>query len=438
MKQKRILLFWLPLFASWLLMSSESPIVSAIINRLPNEVVMLAAQGIAVSLSIFIESPIINLLATGTTMVRDYHSYRLVRRFTLHWLLILTVVTVLVAFTPLFDLVVVRWLQAPPEVAVWVRPGLQIMTLWSAAIGWRRFLQGVLIRYDRTRYIAYGTAVRIFTTAATGIGLALWSDWAGAIIGPTALMVGVISEAAMATWSIRPLLQTELRPDSPPAAGEPLTYAALFWFHLPLVGTSALVLIAQPIIASSLARLPNPTQTLAAWPIVFQLMHMLRSPGMALPEATIALLDEPGSFRALRRFSLTVAGVILAVTMLVALTPLAPLYLYQIQDSDPAIGTIAEAGLVMFLFLPAVTAVVAWLRGILIFQRATPVVNMGMALNLSTTLLILWLGVANQWDGLTTGAFALTSSLLLECAFLYWQMQQKMRQKLVIRSVTPY
>ncbi|MCB9432305.1 MAG: hypothetical protein H6668_10000 [Ardenticatenaceae bacterium] len=434
MKQKRILLFWLPLFASWLLMSSESPIVSAVINRLPNEVVMLAAQGIAVSLSIFIESPIINLLATGTTMVRDYHSYRLVRRFTIHWLILLTIITILVAFTPLFDLVVVGWLQAPPDVAVWVRPGLQIMTLWSAAIGWRRFLQGVLIRYDRTRYIAYGTAVRIFTTATTAIGLGLWSNWAGALIGPTALMVGVISEALMASWSIRPLLQAELHPDGPQAVGEPLTYAALFWFHLPLVGTSALVFIAQPVIASSLARLSNPTQTLAAWPIVFQLMHMLRSPGMALPEATIALLDEPDSFKALRRFSLTVAAVILAVTTLVAFSPLAHLYLYQIQDTDPTIGPIAEAGLVMFLLLPAVTAVVSWLRGVLIFKRATPIVNVGMALNLSTTLLILWLGVTSQWNGLTTGALALTIALVLECGFLYWQMQQKMQQQLVMRS----
>ncbi len=438
MKQKRILLFWLPLFASWLLMSSESPIVSAIINRLPNEVVMLAAQGIVLSLAIFIESPIINLLATGTTMVRDYHSYRMVRRFTIHWLIILTIVSILVAFTPLFDLVVVRWLQAPPDVAVWVRPGLQIMIFWSAAIGWRRFLQGVLIRYDRTRYIAYGTAVRIITTAATGIGLALWSNWAGAIIGPTALMAGVIAESLMASWSIRPLLQAELRPDGPKAAGEPLTYAALFWFHLPLIGTSALVLIAQPIIASSLARLPNPTQTLAAWPIVFQLMHMLRSPGMALPEATIALLDEADSFKALRRFSLTVATIILVVTTLVAFTPLAHLYLYQIQDTDPAIGPIAEAGLVMFLLLPAVTAVVSWLRGVLIFKRATPIVNAGMAINLSTTLLILWLGVTSQWNGLTTGALALTTALLLESGFLYWQMQQKLRRPLLVHSVSPY
>ena len=137
MRQRDIFLFWLPLFASWLLMTAEGPIVSAAINRLPNEVIMLAAQGIVVSLSVTIESPIINLLATSTALVKDRASFLQVRRFTIHWMVLLTAVTILIAFTPVFDLVVIRWLGTPSNVAEWVRPGLRIMTLWTAAIAWR-------------------------------------------------------------------------------------------------------------------------------------------------------------------------------------------------------------------------------------------------------------------------------------------------------------
>jgi len=209
-KQRDIFLFWLPLFASWLLMTAEGPIVSAAINRLPDEVIMLAAQGIVVSLAVFIESPVINMLATATALVEDHDSYRLVRRFAIHWAIALTVVAAAVAFTPLFDVVVVHWLGAPPEVARWVRPGLKIMTLWSAAISWRRFLQGVLIHFGRTRAVGWGTAVRLLSSGGTAIGLALWSGWPGVIIGATALMAGVISEAAYATLAVRPLLRNEL------------------------------------------------------------------------------------------------------------------------------------------------------------------------------------------------------------------------------------
>ena len=90
MRQRDILWFWLPLCASWLLMTAEGPVISAVINRLPDEVIMLAAQGIVVSLSVMIESPIINMLATATALVRDRASYILVRNFTVHWAVLLT------------------------------------------------------------------------------------------------------------------------------------------------------------------------------------------------------------------------------------------------------------------------------------------------------------------------------------------------------------
>ena len=133
MRQRHIFWFWLPLFASWLLMTAEGPIISASINRLPNEVIMLAAMGIVTSLSITIESPIINLLATSTALVRDHASYLLVRRFTIHWCAALTVVAILIAYTPLFDLLVPGLLEVPSEIAAWVQPGMQIMIFWSAA-----------------------------------------------------------------------------------------------------------------------------------------------------------------------------------------------------------------------------------------------------------------------------------------------------------------
>ena len=135
MKQRDIFLFWLPLFSSWLLMMAEGPLISATVNRLPDAVTHLAALGIVFSLAVAIESPIINLLATSTAKVRDAHSYRQVRRLTLHRCAALTLVAAAVAWTQLFDLVVDTWLGIPADMARWVRPGMKIMLPWSAAIG---------------------------------------------------------------------------------------------------------------------------------------------------------------------------------------------------------------------------------------------------------------------------------------------------------------
>lgn len=419
MRQRDIFWFWLPLFASWLLMTAEGPMISATINRLPNEVVMLAAQGIVISLAVTLESPIITLLATSTTLVNDRASYLLVRRFTIHWAIVLTVLAVLIAFTPLFDLVVVSWLEAPSRVSVWVRPGLQIMSLWSAAIAWRRFLQGVLIRFGQTSRVAWGTAVRLMASGGTVIGLALWSNWPGVISAATALMAGVISEAIFASLAVRPLLKKELGRDSPMAEGEALTYRELFWFHLPLAGTAVLTLLAQPLVTSSLARLDRPTETLAAWPVLFQIMLMARAAAFALPEVVIALSKGPGTFAPLRRFSFALAGMLTVSMAVFAFTPAAGFYIFKLQDMMVQVGELARSNLALFLFFPALSILTSWLRGLLIHHRTTKTVNLGMLINLVVTAAVLGFGVATDASGLTVAAVALNLASLCEVIYLF-------------------
>lgn len=427
MRQRYIFGFWLPLFASWLLMSAEGPIVSAAINRLPNEVIMLAAMGIVTSLSVTIESPIINLLSTATALTQDWRTFVLLRRFTLHWILLLTGVSAALAFTPLFDLVVVRAMGTPPAVAEWVRPGMQIMLFWTAAIGWRRFLQGVLIRFGYTRRLAWGTAVRLAASGGTAIALALWSGWPGVVVGACALMAGVLAEALFATLAVRPVLHHELHPDSPLPPEEPgreLTYRELFWFHLPLAATSLLTLLAQPLVAFSLARLANPTNSLAAWPLIFQMLLLTRAAAFALPEVVIALTRRQDNYAPIRRFSLTLAAASLAGTALVTMTPLLSFYIFVVQDTTPEVGELARLGMTLFLFLPAITVLISWLRGLLISRRATRDVNLGMAINLSLTAVVLFAGLAVRWPGIPTAAVALNLAALAEMLYLFWRVRR--------------
>ena len=432
MRQREIFWFWLPLFASWLLMTAEGPLISAAINRLPDEVIMLAAMGIVTSLSITIESPIINLLATSTALVRDYHSYRLVRRFTLQWCLALTVLAIVVAYTPLFDVIVSGWLDVPDEIARWVRPGMQIMIFWSAAIGWRRFLQGIMIRHKATRQVAYGTAVRLLASGGVVIALAVWGRWPGVIIGAIGLMAGVLAEAAYATLAVQPILRGVLAATAPAADGRPLTTPYLFKFHLPLAATSLLVLLMQPMVTSSLARLENPTQSLAAWPVLFQVLLMARAAAMALPEVVIALHHDARSFVPIRRFTLVMTLVVSAAFILFVMTPLSRWYVFRVQDMTPEVGPLALSSMILFLPFPALAVLTSWLRGLLIQSRHTRYVNIGMAINLTITGLTLVIGVVRQWPGLPTAALALNLASLGEVIYLAWRTRHTLPLELAL------
>jgi hypothetical protein len=419
-----IFLFWLPLYASWLLMTMEGPFVTATINRLPNEEIMLAAQGIVVSLAVTIESPIINMLATATALANDRPSYLLLRRFTIHWMILLTIISILLAFTPLFDLVVRQWMGTPEAIAVWVQVGLQIMIFWSAAIAWRRFLQGVLIRHGRPVSVAVGTGIRLLASAGTALALGLWGGVPGVVVGAIALMAGVVAEAVYATVAVRPVLNNELAPDAPLDPGEPLTYRQLLGFHLPLAATSVLILLTQPLVTTTLARLPNAIVTLAAWPVIFQVLLMARAPAFALPEVVIARTAGRETYIPLRRFSLTLALIVLAGMLLLALTPLLSFYIFVVQDTTTEVGEIVRTGVMLFIPLPMLTVILSWLRGLLIKQKATSAVNIGMVINLIVTGILLFAGLALTWDGIVTAAIALTTALVLEVLFLLWRTQK--------------
>ena len=85
--------------------------------------------------------------------------------------------------------------------------------------------------------------------------------------------------------------------------------------------------MAQPLVAAGLARMPAAEQTLAAWPIVWGVLFMSRSPALALPEAVIALVTERRLLGPVRAFCLRVGVACGLALVLLGATPLADLYL---------------------------------------------------------------------------------------------------------------
>ena len=161
---KKILVTWLPLVASWLLMSFELPTINAIVARLPNAKVNLAAYGgVVFPIAMIIEAPIIMLLAASTALSRDWRSYQRLKRITLFMGGTLSALHLLVAVTPIFDFIVNVILQVPEEVVEPARAGLIFLTPWTMAIAYRRFQQGTMIRFGNSRLVGEITAVRLVT-----------------------------------------------------------------------------------------------------------------------------------------------------------------------------------------------------------------------------------------------------------------------------------
>lgn len=380
----------------------EGPLFHATIGRLADPTRNLRAWGLNMQLSLLIESPVIMLLATSIALVRDRPSHAALRRFTLWLCAFCTVVCVLVAFTPLFDFVCRRVLGYPAETADAARLPLQIMTLWSAAIGWRRFNQGLVIRSGQSRLVTLGTVGRLGSMAVACALLAATGSVPGAVAASAAMMVGVVTEAFLSDRFARPVVRTALSGDGPD-----LPLSAILRFHMPLAVTTLMGLSAQPIVSASLAALPDRERTLAAWPVVFSLLLVLRGFGLAVQEATVSRLrTRSAEPELLFVFALLIGAATTGATLLVAWDPVLRVVASGLSLPADLLDRVAE-GLRVGALLPLLTAVGSWARGVLTAHGRTVAVTVAMVAGLIAQGALLWFGVRHGVNPMRLAAVAI-------------------------------
>lgn len=417
----RIFAFYRPLALSWLLMAVESPISVGIIARRPDPELHTAAFLIMMSLSLWIESPVIDLLATATTLGRDHASYRVLRRFVGYTMAFVTLVHGAIVYTPLYPIVTEKLLSTPPDVAAAARPGLMILLFWSACIGWRRYLQGIMIRFGATKFVGRGTMVRLVTLTTVGLTLHFTTKLDGIVLTACSLACSVFSEALYATWASRRVIQTmpETEPGSPP-----LGIRRLMAFHWPLSATTMLVLISNPIVSQALAQSPNPKSAMASWQVAAATVWLLRTAAYALPEVVIALY-QPGEIEArLRRFCVMMGMVTSGTLFAVHAVGLDDWVFRRLLDVEASLIPHARLAFLLCGLLPMIGALQSYVRGMLTAHHLTTSRLWAIAVGLFTLLATLRLGVGMQWTGVVTAAAAMTTSLLAELAVLAYAWRQ--------------
>ncbi|HEX9616138.1 MAG TPA: hypothetical protein VGA03_01885 [Anaerolineales bacterium] len=416
----RIIRTWWPLAASWVLMGAELPALAAVVARLAEPEINLAAYGgVVFPLSLIIESPIIMLLAASTALSKDWASYRKLRRFMMVAGASLTALHVLVAFTPLYYFVVEKVIGAPQEIVEPARVGLMIMTPWTWSIAFRRFNQGVLIRFDHSKAVGMGTMVRLSADVTVLIAGYLIGNIPGIIVATSAVAAGVVSEAIFAGIVVRPVLRNQLK--LAPPVKDPITLRSFLDFYFPLVLTSLLTLIVQPIGSAALSRMPLALSSLAVWPVVSGLIFMLRSMGVAFNEVVVALLDEPQSTKSLRRFSILLAAGTTVILLAITATPLSGIWFEQVSGLEPALASMAILGMWIALPMPALSVYQSWYQGVILHGRRTKGITEAVIVFLVTCSALLWAGVAwGRITGLYVGLAAFVTAMLLQTVWLWF------------------
>jgi len=403
---KGIALFWLPLAATWLMMAVEQPFLSALIARLENPSAQLAAFGVAYSIALIFESPVIMILSAVVALVRDREGYRKLFRFTMIQNILVTLAFGLIVLPPVFALVSKQLLKLPDNIVLVTHRSLMVLFPWPAAIGVRRFYQGILIVRHKTRHIAYGTVVRLSAMISTGLLFFIFR-FPGAITGAAALSSGVVAEAVAAWWMARSYAESVKNTAVSEESSE-MSMPMLMKFYVPLALTSFISLAVHPMATFFLSQGRFPLESLAVLPVVNSLVFLFRSLGLSFQEVVIAFIRRSAfAGRQIKRFTWLLGCSVFLGMMAITWTPLNHFWFLHICGLEPGLAQFAKVPAQILVFIPALSVLLSFQRGVLVKSRATTAVTVASIIEISLILVsLLLLVIKFNWIGVTAAAVA--------------------------------
>ncbi|MBG84858.1 MAG: hypothetical protein CMJ40_09980 [Phycisphaerae bacterium] len=426
LNQSNVFHDWWPLAASWGLMGLEMPCISVVVGHLPEAETMLAAfGGIAFPLGLLVEAPIIMMLAASTALSRDSDSFRRLQRFMTTLALMLTALHALLAFTPLWEWLVIPALDIPASVQNPARESFAWLLPWTWAIADRRFRQGLLIHFGMKQVIVFGTGIRLIATIGTLTILAA-NELPGATVASASLSIGVIVEAAYVRFRSRPVVSGPLR--SSPPAEQPLVLRRLLKFYIPLALTPILILAAQPIGAAGMTRMPEALESLAVWAPLGGLIFLFRSSGIAYNEVAIRLSDRPNSYAQLKRFAWITGGLFSMLLVILAASPLSSFWFKDVVGLDADLAALGTKAIWLAVPIPLLTFLQSLYQGFLVNSHQTRPITEAVSCYLGLTIAGMVAGVLfGGLTGLYVALLTYSAANLGQTGWLYIRSRHLLR-----------
>jgi hypothetical protein len=418
---KKIFIFWVPLAATWLMMAAEGPILAAIIARLTDPKFNLAAFGVAFSFGVLIEAPIIMLMSASTALVKKRDSYMRMRNFSLTLIAICTLIMLIFITPPVFYFIVQRLIGLPENVSRLTHQACILLIPWPGAIGYRRFYQGILIRSNLTRRVAYGTVIRLTTMSTTALTCYLFFPLNGATVGTLSLSLAVCAEAIasriMAHQSVKQFMSEEHNVQ----AEKLLSYRYITKFYYPLALTSILGLGVHPMVTFFMGQSRMPIESLAVLPVINSLVFLFRSMGLSFQEVGIALSGEKNeNFKMLRNFAFFLGITVMFALSLITFTPLSYIWFHKVSGLSMELTQFARLPAQILTILPALTVLISFQRALLVKNERTTPITIATSIEVVAIFTILFVAIAVFYPiGALAAAIALVVGRLSANTYLF-------------------
>lgn len=419
LSERTVLAFYIPLAISGLMLSLARPTINAALARGSAVEISLAAYAVAASIYFMLQGPVFSLRPVVITLARNPQSLRLIRRFSLVLGGGLTGVILVIAWTPLYGLIVLRAMGIPPPIAEAARPTLRILAFMPLMSSSRVFYQGLLVRRHRPRALGLGSLGQYSTLAiilVAGVGAGFLRS---STVAACATICGEAANTAIMFWRTR---FTE--PDHTSEAR--LSMGEIWRFYWSLALSMVMMTFFEPILNAGMARTWDAVFALAAYPIYTSIIALIDWPVWNVQQVTLTLVTDEPSYRLVRRFAIKLSLVFTGILLLFNVTPLATWVLRNVIGVEGEVFQLARWGLRVMTIWPMLTGYRNFLQALLIRWERTGDVRSCMLVRLAVLVLLMLIG--SRVDGIEGVRLAATSSLIAagtELVMLYWYQAKR-------------
>ena len=400
-------------------MALGDPLQTTTLAHLPDARNNLAAVGIAKSIAIFFESPIIMILHASNALAPNPKSRQALWRFVLITGGGLSLLLFIIALPFVFPIVGDRFLGIPPVLVPIAQQVLFLMGPWAGAIAWRRYFQGLLIHHWQANAVAKASLWRLGTVAGI-LGFGFLRQVPGGTLAGLALVSGAIVEAVVVTIAARRSGVTKLPapPTDPKAQALPTNLRQVFKFYVPLANSMMVVWGGRVLLVGVIARSQDSALALAAWTAAWGVILVIANSTRMIQQIIIKYRHKVPD-RQLLQFTLTVGFLCSFVLLVMGNTTIGNGMIQAFVGNDRDLVNSIRPVLQICTLVPLFVALQNATQGFLVSVGRTGTVNLSTYLGTGTLLLVATLCVSLNLPGALAAAIAMVSALAIEISCLF-------------------
>lgn len=413
--------------SSFLLVVTHS-LFNAGLARLPSPEIYLSAFAVAKCLSQFLQSPVMMVRQTVTTLANDTESYYRVRKFMIILGVFVVLVFALFSLTGLAGWIFRNIMGIEGRILNESVTILKIFTLIPVAMVVRNFVQGIAIKFKKPSLITTATIIRIIFVSAVVIFIRKLSAIPGGIIAGSMLLSAGLIECIVVLLGVKMRIGNILhrfetiQKSSVDVNANRVTNGFILKFFWPLAVTALINTLIIPVINAGLARTGTPEIAISSYAVAWALGMIFMSPLMMFHQIPLNFVEENNDFniKSVRRFAIYVGIVLSSCIAIMSFTSIGYYILRNLIGASEQISIMSVDVLKIMTILPLIRVAREFYWGILMKKNKTKYIGRGKIINLVTLILtIIIMTIINPSNPAVIGIIGMVSCEGTEFLYLY-------------------